>query len=354
MKVAHLIWSLKVGGSETMLVDIANEQALDNDVTLVLGNNIVDSTVLKELSSKVKVQLVGRPASSRNPWYALKLFRTLQMIRPDIIHAHQESFIKIVRLLPCPKVLTVHDTHLNLQSIAKYNAVYCISETVKQDLLARYPGSSPTVIHNGISFSKIPHKTQYGTRPFRIVQVSRLYHDKKGQDILLKALQYVSQMVGDGEVLIDFIGDGTSREYLDALAEELGVARWCRFLGGQPRGTIYEQLHAYDLLVQPSRYEGFGLTVVEAMAARIPVLVSDIEGPMEIIDKGRYGYHFRTGDHLDCGAQIINLWKQSQQNNLPDELNRAFEYARGHFDIAETARKYTDAYRRMIAKTSAA
>jgi glycosyltransferase involved in cell wall biosynthesis len=354
MKIAHLIWGLDVGGAETMLVDIANEQALSAEVAIVVGNAAIDSTVFATLSSKVVTNLVRRPPGSRNPWHLLKLIHMLRKFSPDIVHAHQASFSKIARTLSAPMVLTVHETNVRLESIERYAAIYGISEAVRNDLLARHSICSPTVIHNGICFSKIPQKTSYGRFPFRIVQVGLLSHDKKGQDILLRALQHVSGEMGDGQVLIDFIGAGTSREYLRNLAEQLGVAKWCRFLGQQPRSVIYDQLRTYDLLVQPSRYEGFGLTIVEAMAARVPVLVSDIEGPMEVIDHGNYGYFFWTGDHVDCGDKIALIMKDSQRDGVQEFLQGIAEYARRRFDVATTAKSYLDEYKKVILRSTPA
>lgn len=334
-----------------MLVDIANEQVNNNEVILVIGNNAIDTTLREELSDRVHLRLIGRPAGSRNPWYALKVFRTLLKISPDVIHTHQESFLDIIRWLPTPKVLTVHDTRVHLRTANKYHAIYGISEAVCADIVTRCPATSPTVVHNGICPSKIPQKTRYGQHPFRVVQVSRLYHEKKGQDILLRALHCMSDVIEGGQVVVDFIGEGPSMEYLKKLASELGVARWCRFLGARPRRMLYEQLHTYDLLVQPSRYEGFGLTIVEAMAAGVPVLVSNIEGPMEIIDNGKYGYYFQVGDYLDCSQKIAHIMKKSECQTLPEQLQGIAEYARQRFNITDTANLYLDAYRKVISQT---
>jgi glycosyltransferase involved in cell wall biosynthesis len=354
MKIAHLIWGLDVGGAETMLVDIANEQASSAEVAIMVGNAAIDGSVFDSLSSKVVTSLVRRPPGSWNPWHLLKLIHMLRKFSPDIIHAHHASFAKIARALSAPMVLTVHATNLRLESSERYAAIYGISEAVRNDLMARHSIRSPMVIHNGICFSKIPQKTSYGQFPFRIVQVGLLHHDKKGQDILLRALKHVSGEMGDGKVLIDFIGAGTSREYLCNLAEQLGIAKWCRFLGRQARSVIYDQLRTYDLLVQPSRYEGFGLTIVEAMAARVPVLVSDIEGPMEVIDHGNYGYYFRAGDHVDCGEKIAVVIKDSQRDSIQGHLQGVAEYARRRFDVATTARNYLDEYKNVILRATPA
>jgi glycosyltransferase involved in cell wall biosynthesis len=348
MRVAHLIWSFKAGGSETMLVDIANEQALSNEVKIIIGNADIDDILLQSFSERVRIELIGRPPGSHNPWYIFKVVRALKTFKPDIVHSHQESFVKILRFVSVSKVLTVHDTNQKLESVRNYDALYSISEAVRHDIVSKQPDVRSTVIFNGICSSTVKPKTSYGQRPFRVVQVGRLEHRIKGQDILLRALQAVVRSIGCEEIALDFIGEGPSKEYLTTLAEELGVAGQCCFLGGQPRKKIYEQLHTYDLLVQPSRYEGFGLTVVEAMVARIPVLVSDMEGPMEIIANGKHGYYFAAENHVDCGQKIASIIKDSQKDNFSEKLIAHAEYAKKQFDIANTAQQYLDAYTRVI------
>lgn len=334
-----------------MLVDIANEQARSNDVRILIGNSDTDDAILRSLSHRVKVELIDRPPASHNLWYIVKIIRALTAFNPDIVHAHQESFIKILRLLSFRKVVTIHDTNQKLKYLKGYDAVFSISEAVRHDIQVKQPGVYSAVIPNGIDFSAVKAKTNYGRLPFRIVQVGRLDHRIKGQDILLRAMQSVAQLFGSMNILIDFIGEGPSKEYLTILAKELGLEGQCRFLGGQPRKTIYEELYTYDLLVQPSRYEGFGLTVVEAMAARVPVLVSNIQGPMEIIENGRHGYFFVAEDHLDCSKQILRIIEDSRMEGFAEALWTHCNYARRRFDIADTARLYLDAYTRVISRT---
>jgi glycosyltransferase involved in cell wall biosynthesis len=248
-----------------------------------------------------------------------------------------------------PKVLTAHDTGIQLiAAVNNFDALFTISEAVKTDLSERYPEMRTTTIYNGIVFKDVVQKFCYDQQPFRMLQISRLYHKKKGQDILLKALQHVNTVLGAGEVTVDFIGDGTSMQYLVGLAEDLGISKWCQFLGERPRSYIYENLHTYDLLVQPSRFEGFGLTVVEAMAAQVPVLVSDIEGPMEIIKNGQYGYFFRSEDSEDCAKKIVDIIRLPKDQGFKREMEGICAYARDNFDISLTAARYLHEYRKII------
>lgn len=348
MKVVHLIWSLDCGGSETLLVDIANEQSHRADVVVVIGNNRLDPTILSRFCRGVTLKRLGRPQGSRNPWYILKLYALLQRMAPDIVHAHQESFIKVLRLMPTPRVHTVHNTGIELTSARKrFHAIYAISEAVQNDLERRYPDMQTVLIPNGIVCSNIATKASYGGRPFRIVQISRLDHAQKGQDILLRALARVIEEKGPGAVTIDFIGTGASREYLLEVARESGVSEACHFIGQKTREEIYQDLKTYDLLVQPSRFEGFGLTVVEAMAARVPVLVSDVEGPMEIINGGQYGYHFRSEDTGDCAMRILEVIDASCTDGFSGVQERNAEYVRAHFDVSGTAGRYLAEYEKL-------
>ena len=96
-------------------------------------------------------------------------------------------------------------------------------------------------------------------------------------------------------------------------------------------------------MVQPSLYEGFGLTVVEAMAAKIPVLVSNIEGPMEIVKKGKFGYFFENGNVIDCANGIDKILDLS--NAINDKmLDSAYLHAKHNFDIKTTAKIYLKKY----------
>ena len=357
MRILHLIWSFGCGGAESLLVDLANMQSNRDEVCLVVVNDDIDRELLSALSPKVNVYFIGRPPGSRNPWYFLKLNAQVLLLRPDIIHAHVETLVNVVRVGSAPVVLTLHDTRVNfLANLARYKIVFCISDAVKQDLLYRYPGVVHKVIYNGIDFERVLIKKwqpelmkSRNDRCFRMVQVSRLVHEKKGQDVLLKALRRVVNVLQPGcTILLDFVGEGPSEIYLKNLASELGISSSVRFLGKQSRPYIYRELQTYDLLVQPSRYEGFGLTIVEAMAANLPVLVSNIEGPMEVIEGGNLGWSFRDGDDADCSERILEIISSARSNEGWERIAQTRIRAMQKYDIRETARAYRGTYLEIL------
>jgi glycosyltransferase involved in cell wall biosynthesis len=118
--------------------------------------------------------------------------------------------------------------------------------------------------------------------------------------------------------------------------------------GNIPRAQLYEELCDYDLLVQPSRFEGFGLAVVEAMVARVPVLVSDLEGPREIIEGGLFGLLFRPEEDAECARQIQYILKTKDSAAMMELKSAAREHALEKFDIKRTASRYLEEYREIL------
>lgn len=352
MKVAHVIWSFELGGAEAMMADIINRQVGSIDVVLVVVNAVMNDQLLASIDRRVEVELIKRPPRSRNPWHLWKLVRFLLGSAPDIVHVHNASLVSICSLCRGKQLLTVHDTGLKVgRSALRCDRVVSISEAVAKDL-ARWPVPiRSVVIHNGVDFSAIPVRNVVSaTRPFRLVQVSRLLADKKGQDLLLHAIGHVNRVLGPGMLLVDFIGAGPDEALLRSMAADLGVAHQCRFLGGMRREKVYRLLHRYDGLAQPSRYEGFGLTVVEGIAAGLPVAAAALEGPLEILEPLPYRYLFTPGDGDDLARQLVHMMEDSTREGFYDMLSTNREAAQKRFDVGGTSNRYESEYRQLLLK----
>ena len=141
---------------------------------------------------------------------------------------------------------------------------------------------------------------------------------------------------------LDFIGHGPDTEMLKRLAKELDIQDHVTFLGARSRSFIYQHLHQYQLLVQASRQEGFGLTIAEAMCAGVPVLISDIKGPMEIIDNGKYGTAFESGNADSCAEKMADIILHYPE--YVQKTSSARDFVIQNFDISTTAHNYINAY----------
>jgi glycosyltransferase involved in cell wall biosynthesis len=359
MKILHLTWTLCVGGAEEMLIDIVNEQCRTERVWIIAINDLVDRHVCARIDPRVKLFLLNRKPGSRRLKPILHLNWLIHRLRPDVIHVHAWSLVKLLPFCRYKVALTVHTTKDTLafdNSIARYNAIFAISQAVAKevqgriDLVRPINQLRPTVVLNGIRSAEIRFNIRRTGNVFRIVQVARLEHCCKGQDILLRAVACVRDQLGDDRISLDFVGDGESRQLLEDMAQDLGLEKSVRFRGTIPRSTLYGELCTYDLLVQPSRFEGFGLAAVEAMVAGVPVLMSDLEGPSGVIERGRFGFLFRPDDYADCAQAIqhIREMKMNETGTLVWRLQIARQHALKEFDVKRTANEYLRGYRDVL------
>lgn len=339
------MFSLTIGGIETMLVDIVNRQCEKDEVDLIILNDYYDQKLLDSISPRVRVHLINRKRKTRSYWKVIQMNLLIWKIRPNIINTHNENIGKYIIYPPAPMCRTCHCPGNMVEDHQKYKAIIAISKAVEKDMKERL-GLSSIVIENGIDCKAFKTSGKKNDDIFRVVQIGRLNGYVKGQNIMLKAFKKLMDY-GIQNVHLDFIGEGADKGRMIGLAERLNITDHISILGAKDRQYLYEHLHEYDLLVQPSRFEGFGLTVAEAMAAKVPVLVSDIEGPMEIIDNGKYGFHFRNGNIEECAYYIKQIYQGKIRTNVNDNWQHIYE----NYDINTTVVNYEKLYHQIISKT---
>lgn len=347
MRIAHINWILGTGGIETMVADIISEQVKTNEVALFIINDDVEDYILKKIDKRVQVYLLGRKPGSKNPWPIIKLNLLLAKFHPDIIHTHSYKCINVI-FYPFSKfVRTIHNTGNIASEYPKFDKLISISKAVKE--VTAKQGFDSIEIDNGIVVKKINYKPVglFKDKKLHFVQVSRLNISQKGQDILIKALANLIRKYKIDNFIMHFIGDGDDLEILKDLTTKLHLSDNVIFEGQKDQSWIYQHLCEYDLFIQPSRYEGFGLTVAEAMAAKIPVLVSNIEGPLEVIDGGKYGMTFISEDSEDCALQLKNFIDKGENHDI---VEAAYKHVAENYDVSITAKKYLEVYHSLLSK----
>lgn len=342
MRIVHCIWSFCTGGAETMLIDIANEQAKAHEVYVVIVNDAYEQYLLDKLSPQVKVMFIGRKPNARSPWPLVRLNWKLLCLHPDVVHIHNAALTRVV--LPAASrglFLTVHALQIPVESVRRGVRLIAISDAVRDDVASRSHHQA-RVIPNGIDLHAIAQRPKAPLRgKLRIVQVARLDAEKKGQDILISAVGLLKKE-GFDNIEVDFIGEGQSHEALLRQVEELGLTEQVRFLGLRDRDYIYSHLKDYDLMCHPSRYEGFGLTVAEGIAAMLPVLVSDDGGPYEIIEHGKLGASFRMESAEDCASKIEHIHAHYQDALALTDA--AYEKVRECYSLERMVAGYIEYY----------
>lgn len=327
-----------------MLIDIANEQVKTQEVYVLIVNDSYQQFLVDKLSPKVKVVFNKRKPNTRSLWPLVRLNWTLMKLRPDVIHIHNGKLPEVI--LPFARrglFLTIHALQIPLDSVRRGMKLVAISEAVREDVLSRGKYHIVT-IPNGIDVNAIEKRPQRTFQDkMRIVQVARLDAEKKGQDILINAMSLLNQR-GLQNVEIDFIGEGKSLGELKTMSERLGLSDKVHFLGLRDRSYIYSHLKEYDLMCHPSRYEGFGLTVAEGMAALLPVLVSNGGGPYEIIEHGRLGSAFKMDDVKDCADKIEYIYHH--YHGALNLLHDAYESVCMHYSLERMAKEYIAYYQK--------
>lgn len=347
MRVTHVIFNMRTGGTETMLIDIMEQQAIQGaEVSLVIINDDNEPQLLQTVPVNIKVVCIGRPTGSKNPWYILMYNRALRRLRPDVIHIHTVKAAGMIIGHPAPLGLTVHCCEAPLSYLDRYSRVWAISHAVETDIQSRYALPS-TIVYNGVATQRITQRIAPPAMPstFKLIQVGRLVSQIKGQDMLIDA---VAALVKNRGLDIDLtiVGEGPSREQLVQQATQSQIQGRVHFLGNKSRQWIYSHLADYDILVQPSRIEGFGLTLVEGMAAGIPVIASTTPGLLEVLDDGQRGTTFTTGSTEALTQALLNAI--THYDRLQAQAADDARWAKRTYDIATTARNYLNQYSQMI------
>lgn len=345
MKIIHALWSLGTGGTESMLADIVNEQVKEHDVYIIIVNDILSLPILNRINPKCKIIRCYRKRGSKSPIPLLKFNYYLWKIHADVIHIHMDNLGKYLWFTHgAKKVRTIHCAFGTSNDYKHYDRLFSISEGVRQFTLEQ--GFESTVIYNGIHPEQIKFReksNQIGNIT-QIVNVGRL-QQIKGQQLLVEAAHKLI-LLGHKNFRIDLIGDGENREALEKLIVDYHLERYIRLLGMKSRDFIYKNLCNYDIYVQPSLSEGFGLTLAEAMAAGVPVITSDQKGPMEVIGYGKFGTIFKT-NNSDSLAAVLQDKIMHIKNCC---TNGARQFVIHNFDIKITANRYIQEYLKILQK----
>lgn len=342
---------METGGSQTLLVDILNTIQADTDVSLIVVNNEVDPAMVGRLKKNIPVYYIRRRRGSRNPAPLIRLNLLLLKLKPDVIHCHETNMVNFFLPGRFKTLLTIHDVAINNIRENKYSRLVAISRAVAGDIASRYQLQVP-VIMNGIPFSGFMRRRSYdylSEGPFKIIQVSRLVHEKKGQHILIQALHLLVNEMGYRHITLDIVGCGPSEDYLQQLVKDYELQRVVQFCGNREREWLMKQLAGYHLLVQPSVYEGFGLTVVEAVAAGIPVVASDIDGPREILHQSAKHLLFEKENAASCAEVIRTVMQAYESGSVEGMIQQLYEQVTEAYSIDNTISSYKDTYAALAA-----
>ena len=177
--------------------------------------------------------------------------------------------------------------------LQRADVVTAVSQPLLDEATALYPfiRTKSQVIHNGLEegwFEAASAADDDGetSAPY-LLYVGRL-HQVKGVDILLKAWAKIQHSMP--QTILRLVGDGPEMEALKSLAQELGITRFVEFNGVVSRERLAPLYRNAELVIMPSRSEGFPLTLLEAGACGALSLAARVGGVSEVIEDGRTGF----------------------------------------------------------------
>ena len=280
MKICVVMLAKKFGGAERFFVDLTNGLARRGHEVLAISN--VRSKAALHLDKRANlhcgsVRVLG-------PWDPLAPRKILTLVRefaPDLIQTSLGRAAHLAgpaaRQLSIPLVAHTHD-FVDLKYF-RNTAVFTPTTRAQRDYLAEQgiPAERIRLIPN---FSSFPPVAGPRCEPevARIVAHGR-FVQKKGFDLLLRSFSRVA----GANIRLYLAGDGVERRRLMELATSLNLGEKVVFAGWQD--DIRSFLLQGDLFVLPSRYEPFGIAVLEAMACGIPIIATKCHGPVEILDE---------------------------------------------------------------------
>lgn len=312
MKIAYVITLPDLGGAQSHVKELMQNMRSMYAVTPVLITG--KAGWLTEQAEKLHIEThiipdLVREIAPVHDWNAnrelQKLFRQIQ---PDLVHCHSSKAGILGRWAAkqcgIPSVFTAHgwaftdgvpETKRKIYRLAESIAgswckkIICVSEYDRQLALREIPAlkNKLVTVHNCIPDTKYQKDwNQYDAqKTIEIVTVARFSPPKRiieSIDLMKKAMD------AHLPLHLTFIGEGPLYQQALSHAAQLGVDKIVTFLGA--RTDVEELLPRYDLFLLLSNWEGFPISILEAMRAGLPVMASDVGGVKEAVQDGENGW----------------------------------------------------------------
>ncbi|MBC2601105.1 glycosyltransferase family 4 protein [Puniceicoccus vermicola] len=354
MKVVHIINRLIGGGAEVMIPQIHRQHLADGIDSWILSMESGDDRGTEKVVSFGK-----RYPRWQEPFRLRKVLRQMEESGSiDVVHTHltQSQLFGKYAIRGLKKkpflVTTEHDTSNRRRHIPGgrvfdrflyegYDRIICISEGVRDSMEEWLPKTRSLlrVASNGVDVDAFMRgEVERRDGPLRFLSVGRLT-EKKNFTTAIRALAAVEP----ADWTYTLVGDGEQRPELESLVDRLGVRENVHFAGYvSDVSSFYAKS---DVFLFPSLWEGFGLVAVEAMAAGLPVLASDVPGLSEVIARDGVSGILLPSTEVDQWAGAIR--KCLSDRDLTLRMGKGARERSRNYSIQKTADRYREVYAEM-------
>lgn len=299
------------------------------------------------------------------PWALISVWRFSRRFsfRPDVLHAHVTlpaglAAALVKRLLQVPVVVTEHTgpfsllmrnrpaAHATRFALRSADRVIAVSRALRDQIwsypqLRRHIDIVPNVVNASAFAARRAPRDPLGAA--RLLFVGEMETSIKGVDYLLGAVSILRDRGVDAR--LDLVGDGRNRRDYEAMSRRMGVSSLCTFHGRLPHEEVARLMLGADLFVLPSLAETFGVVLVEALAAGLPLVATRCGGPEEIVTP-------------DVGLLVEPADSSALAAGIEDMLSRLDSFPARHLrDVAESrygqesvAGRLLTLYRQVVAR----
>lgn len=361
MKIMYLLFSFTVGGTEKLITDICNEMVKKKQkVYLYIVNKHYTSDMFQRLDAEVVVKKQERICGSGNILNTMiNIYKYVRKNEIEIIHCNAfdtPELIALCKLLrPKTKIIyTIHDVG-QYKTLNKFRIIYrnwicnsiiAISKSVEKDIIeAGADKDKVKMVYNAINIERFVPEERYNfNSPYIVIgNVARIDVSKKGQDILIEAISKVKnrniKCVFAGEADQKQMEEANQLKFKAKNIEKLS-GNVITFLGNI--NNIPGFLSKINIFILPSRFEGFGISLIEAMSMKIPCISSNIDGPKEIIGEEERGYLFEAENPQALAEKIDYVIGNYEE--AKEKAEHAYKYVKDNFDIKEMCNKLLKLY----------
>jgi glycosyltransferase involved in cell wall biosynthesis len=353
MKIAHVVDSMEVGGAETLvrqMCHLQREQGHDPEVYAVAALGALGERMRAE---GFRVQSnVGRHFVDSSGHF-LRLFRSS---RPDVVHLHNPTptiyAAPAARLAGVPSIVSTRHSlvapprNLTMERKYKLAVMFCdwivgICEATTSNIkdAGNAPDRKILSVYNGAVPVVPPPPDQRPTKTgFTLLYVGRLEPVKNLQFLLTAFRAAIAQVP---EMRLWLVGDGTERQRLEQVTDELGLHANVSFWGQQM--DVAPFFASADAFVMSSVSEGLPMSLLQALSSRLPAVVTDVGGMAEVVRLAQAGITIPLGHVEGMAEALVRL--ATQANERETFANNAEAAFHAHFTLPVMVERYSRLYR---------
>jgi phosphatidylinositol alpha-mannosyltransferase len=309
----------------------------------VLGeipSRLVFSRKVRKLLIKEKPDIVhlSETFSGLFPGMSEELVRIYSTSNPDAMSFYRSFAIEYNRA----NILGFEIKRLfEERLIASVDTVFALNADLQNYVLQKRP-RRVVVVPNGVE-TNLYHP---GTEEPYILYAGRI-DTVKGTDILIRAFSLIQEKI---EARLRIVGSGKHEPQMRELAHQLGLDPRIEFLPWASRETLRQHVSRCQVFVLPSRFETFGIVLLEAMASAKPVVATATMGSRAIIQNGVNGILVRSEDPKALAEALTMLLADSSLRRRLGDAGR--RHVHNNFDFTKVATVVEDEYRRTLTRSA--